>query len=119
MTSTWRDIEAQNALYAIGRTVDKDKRPVTNAEGGHSWHNYKVAWDVVPIIQGKPVWDSNDPVWQEVIKAGEDSGAEAGAKWKTFPDLPHFQIRPIVKGLPIEFAAALDRFQLHGTIFHA
>ena len=32
VTSTWRDYQAQDALYAIGRTVDKGKRCVTNAK---------------------------------------------------------------------------------------
>lgn len=51
MTSTFRDYEKQNDLYAQGRV-----RPgsiVTNARGGYSYHNFGVAFDVCPIVNGK------------------------------------------------------------------
>ncbi|NDB70468.1 MAG: peptidase M15, partial [Methylocystaceae bacterium] len=51
ITSTWRDNEAQNALYAQGRT--KPGKKVTNAKAGSSFHNYKLAFDFVPIVNGK------------------------------------------------------------------
>ena len=54
VTSTYRDIESQDALYAQGRTTDG--RIVTNAKGGDSFHNYRCAVDVVPLRNGKPVW---------------------------------------------------------------
>jgi len=112
VTSTWRDIESQDALYRIGRDPGDTRRRVTNAKGGSSWHNYRIAWDVVPLIGGKCVW--NDPVlWEKIIAAGEAVGAEAGAKWKTFPDQPHFQRRPA----GLELADAFERFEKHGTIF--
>ena len=41
ITSTFRDFESQNALYALGRT--KPGRKVTNAKAGQSFHNYRVA----------------------------------------------------------------------------
>lgn len=117
ITSTWRDFEAQDALYAIGRTVEKERRAVTNAKGGSSWHNYKCAWDVVPVVSGKPVWDASDPLWKEVIKYGKQAGAEAGADWKSFPDMPHFQFRPDIRGRHIELSEALVRFKDAGTVF--
>ena len=54
VTSTYRDHESQNALYAQGRTTPGKK--VTNAKGGQSWHNWRVAVDIVPLRNGKPVW---------------------------------------------------------------
>ena len=54
VTSTYRDAESQNALYAQGRTAPG--RKVTNAKAGQSWHNWRVAFDVVPLRNGKPVW---------------------------------------------------------------
>lgn len=117
VTSTWRDFEAQEALYAIGRTVHPERRCVTNAKAGHSWHNFKVAWDVVPLINGKAIWDERDPLWKEVVQMGKDAGAEAGADWPTFKDLPHFQIRPTISGLHISLDEARDRFVAAGTIF--
>ena len=113
VTSTWRDIEAQNGLYAIGRTVNPERRIVTNAKGGKSWHNYRCAWDVVPLIGGKCVWDPFNPVWKEVVAIGKNLGAEAGADWPKFPDLPHFQVTP--KALTLE--VAFERFTEQGTIF--
>ena len=118
VTSTWRDFEAQAGLFAIGRTVQRERRPVTNARAGHSWHNFKVAWDVVPVVEGKPVWDANDPLWKEVVRLGKQAGAEAGADWETFPDLPHFQLIPVLPdGTFITLAEAQVRFQNQGTIF--
>jgi len=112
ITSTYRDYESQDALYAIGRNGDP-RKVVTNAPAGHSWHNFKCAWDVVPIVSGKPVWDATDPMWKKVIDAGKSVGAEAGADWKSFPDLPHFQVRPT----NLQFADARTRFDSTGSIF--
>ena len=119
VTSTWRDYEAQDGLYAIGRTVQKERRVVTNAKAGHSWHNFKCAWDVVPVVSGKPVWDDKDPVWRRVIQLGKEAGAEAGAEWTSFPDLPHFQVRPLDVSTRITIEEAKVRYDLAGTIFRA
>ncbi len=112
LTATWRDIEQQDALYRIGRDPGDLRRRVTNARGGQSWHQYRCAWDVVPVIGGKCMWD--DPLlWEKVIAIGEAVGAEAGAKWKSFPDQPHFQYKPAM----LTLAGALTLFNQHGTIF--
>jgi len=119
VTSTYRDFEAQSRLYLIGRTVEKARKPVTNAKPGQSWHNFKAAWDVVPIVSDKPVWNDRDPVWKEVIAAGKEAGAEAGADWLKFRDLPHFQRVPTIEGLHITLEEAIDRFTKNGSIFLA
>ena len=36
VTSTYRNFIAQQALYEIGRTVQKERRPVTSAKAGHT-----------------------------------------------------------------------------------
>ena len=54
ITSTLRDVEAQNALYAQGRTAPG--KIVTNARGGDSWHNWGCAIDFVPMLNGKCQW---------------------------------------------------------------
>ena len=114
VTSTWRDIESQDELYKVGREPGDLRRRVTNAKGGKSWHNYRVAYDVVPLVGGKCVW--NDPLlWEKIIEAGESVGAEAGARWKSFADKPHFQVVP--KNL--ELADAFALFAIHGTIWHS
>ncbi len=83
------------------------------AKGGESWHQFHVAWDVVPIVFSKPVWDAADPLWQEVITLGIEAGAEAGAHWKHFRDMPHFQFTP--SGLTL--VQAQERFASTGSIF--
>jgi peptidoglycan L-alanyl-D-glutamate endopeptidase CwlK len=89
ITSTYRDNESQNALYAQGRTTSG--RIVTNAKAGQSFHNYRCAVDVVPLINGKPIWDVSYQVWQTVGKLGKEAGLEWAGDWKTFKEMPHFQ----------------------------
>lgn len=89
ITSTYRDLESQNALYAQGRTAPG--RIVTNAKGGQSFHNYRCAVDVVPLINGKPNWDVSDPVWKKLGKLGKDSGLEWAGDWVSFKETAHFQ----------------------------
>ena len=89
VTSTYRDNASQDALYAQGRTAPG--KIVTNARAGQSWHNYRCAVDVVPIRNGKPVWDTKDPVWAQVGALGKAAGLEWAGDWKRFKELPHFQ----------------------------
>jgi len=89
VTSTYRDNESQNALYAQGRT--KPGRIVTNAKGGQSFHNYRCAVDVVPLLNGKPVWDAENDIWQKVGDFGIAAGLEWAGNWKRFKEYPHFQ----------------------------
>jgi len=88
LTSTYRDIESQNTLYAQGRTSPGKK--VTNAKGGQSMHNWRVAFDVVPIVNGKAVWN-DDNLWNRVGEIGESVGLEWGGRWSKFIDKPHLQ----------------------------
>lgn len=89
VTSTYRDNASQDALYAQGRTAPG--RIVTNAKAGQSYHNHRCAVDVVPVRNGKPVWDSKDPVWQTVGRLGKAAGLEWAGDWKRFKEFPHFQ----------------------------
>lgn len=89
VTSTYRDNASQDALYAQGRTTVG--RIVTNAKAGQSWHNYRCAVDVVPVVAGKPRWDVKDSVWQEVGRLGKAAGLEWAGDWKRFREYPHFQ----------------------------
>jgi len=89
VTSTYRDKESQDELYAIGRT--KPGKRVTNARGGYSFHNYRVAFDVVPLVAGKASWDDM-ALWQRIGILGEEIGLEWGGNWRGFKDIPHFQL---------------------------
>ena len=87
ITSTYRDAESQNALYAQGRT--KPGKVVTNAKAGQSFHNWKVAFDFVPLIHGKPNWD-DAALFKKCGEIGKTCGLEWGGDWK-FKDTPHLQ----------------------------
>ena len=88
ITSTWRDNESQNALFAQGRT--KPGKIVTNARGGSSFHNYKLAFDFVPIVNGKAQW--NDlATFKRAGAIGKRLGLDWAGDWKTFKELAHLQ----------------------------
>jgi peptidoglycan L-alanyl-D-glutamate endopeptidase CwlK len=88
ITSTWRDNESQNALYAQGRT--KPGKIVTNARAGSSFHNYKLAFDFVPIVNGKAQW--NDlATFKRAGAIGERLGLDWAGRWVSFKELAHLQ----------------------------
>lgn len=88
ITSTYRDTESQNALYAQGRTAPGKK--VTNAKGGQSFHNWKVAFDFCPLVNGKPNW-SDVALYTKCGEIAESVGLEWAGRWKTFKELAHCQ----------------------------
>lgn len=83
ITSTYRDVESQNAIYAQGRT--KAGRIVTNAKGGQSFHNYRLAFDFVPIVKGKAQW--ND---MRTFKRCREIGESLGLEGLSF-EMAHLQ----------------------------
>ena len=85
ITSTFRDMESQAAIYAQGRT--KAGRIVTNAKPGQSWHNYKLAFDFVPIQNGKAMW--NDA---RAFKRCRQIGESLGLEGLSF-EMAHLQAR--------------------------
>ena len=89
VTSTYRDNESQQALYEQGRTTAG--KVVTNAKAGDSWHNWRCAVDVVPMVNGKPDWDGSHPIWVKVGELGQQAGLEWAGEWRTFKELAHFQ----------------------------
>jgi len=88
VTSTYRDSESQDALYAQGRSTPGNI--VTRAKAGQSWHNWRCALDVVPLVNGKAIWD-DQAVWKQVGEIGKSCGLEWAGDWKTFKEFPHFQ----------------------------
>ena len=68
--------------------------PVTNAKGGQSFHNWRMAFDVVPLVNGKPVWSTSGDagkLWRKIGLIGKSCGLEWAGDWKRFPEFPHFQ----------------------------
>lgn len=88
ITSTFRDLESQAALYAQGRTTAG--KIVTNAEAGHSYHNFRVAFDFVPLVNGKPQWDDLE-TYRKCGALAESLGLEWAGRWHSFPELAHCQ----------------------------
>lgn len=91
ITCTWRDPAEQARLYAQGRTTPG--KIVTKAKPGQSMHEYRVAYDVVPLRNGKPVWGSageDAKLWAKVGELGKAQGLEWAGDWR-FREYPHFQ----------------------------
>lgn len=99
ITCTYRSKEEQAILYAQGRT--SPGKIVTNALPGQSKHNNvepdgqypaSLAFDIVPIIGGKPQWDSSNPVWKVLGGIGKSVGLNWAGEWKRFKEYPHFEV---------------------------
>lgn len=88
ITSTYRDAASQDALYAQGRT--KPGKKVTNARAGQSYHNWGVAFDFAPIVNGKAMW--NDvALFTKCGEIAESVGLEWAGRWVKFKELAHCQ----------------------------
>lgn len=85
---TLRTIQEQNNLYAQGRT--KPGKIVTNAKGGQSYHNYGLAFDAAPLVNGQIDWN-NEALYRKMGSIGQSVGLEWGGSWVSFKDTPHFQ----------------------------
>lgn len=90
VTSTLRTFEEQKELYALGRT--KPGKRVTNAKPGQSWHNFGLAFDVVPLLNGKAVW--NSPFWSHIGDLGKSLELVWGGDFTGLRDHPHFEYHP-------------------------
>lgn len=119
IASAFRSGADQDALFAIGRdangaVIDR-KKIVTRARAGWSFHQYRLAYDVV-LLRPNPVKDFYEVEWSNVADldgdgvrdyveiglAGEAAGMEWGGRWQSgFVDVPHFEFTP---KLPIEVA---------------
>lgn len=97
VTCTFRSEVEQNDLYNQGRTTPG--HIVTNAKAGQSKHNFMIegrpaskAIDVVPMLNGKCIWDNSDPRWKKAGAIGKSLGLDWAGDWESFKEYPHFQI---------------------------
>ena len=88
ITSTYRDNESQAALFAQGRS--EPGRIVTKARAGESFHNYRCAFDFVPLINGKPAWDDIGLI-TKCGRIAESVGLEWAGNWTNFKEMLHCQ----------------------------
>lgn len=87
VTSTYRSWDEQNELYEQGRS--RPGKKVTNAQGGYSWHNYKVAIDMC-FVNGEPFGETQP--WSMYGDVAKLYGLSWGGDWTSFPDRPHIQM---------------------------
>lgn len=90
-----RGKKEQNDLYSKGRTKPGPK--VTNAKYGYSNHNFGIALDF-GVFKGRSYLDKLDPakakaVHTAVASIAEKHGIEWGGDWRSFKDLPHYEIK--------------------------
>lgn len=88
ITSTYRSLDSQAALYAQGRTAAGPI--VTAAKPGWSWHNWGRAADFAPLINGKIPWQ-DIATFRRCGEIAESCGLEWAGRWKTFKELAHVQ----------------------------
>lgn len=88
---TLRSPERSDWLYGMGRDYDDGRGVVTNAPGGHSWHSFGLAADIVHATMN---WNAPESFWSSLAAAGESAGLASGYRWHN-PDKPHLQWGPM------------------------
>ena len=83
--------------YAEQNALAAKKPKVTNAKGGQSNHNFGIAWDVGIFEGGKYYTGATKKEEKAYADLGKlilskVSGLEWGGNWKTFTDMPHYQL---------------------------
>jgi hypothetical protein len=98
--SAYRSPSEQQALKDSGKGV-------TNAGALLSYHNHRLAFDVVPTeYLSMSDWNPTGQLWAKVGSIGKSVGLEWGGDWQK-KDLPHFQLT----GAPIkELKSYFEKF---------
>lgn len=102
IVSAYRSPSQQQALLDSGKGV-------TNAGALLSYHNHRLAFDVVPTEYiSLPDWYPAGPLWSKIGAIGKSVGLEWGGDWAAKKrDLPHFQLT----GAPIrELKSYFEKF---------
>jgi peptidoglycan L-alanyl-D-glutamate endopeptidase CwlK len=88
-------------LLGVGPQAGTLGKHVTNAGPGESWHQYGEAIDAVPLVDGKPAWDSDHPAWGIYGRACAAHGLVWAGTWKGFKEMPHAQLRQVNNPLAV------------------
>lgn len=94
---SYRDRELdflREILYEVGPQSGELGKHVTGAGPGESWHQYAMAFDAVPVRNGRAVWDDKDPIWELYGAAARAAGGNWGGDWSGSWDKPHTQLLP-------------------------
>lgn len=87
---TYRTFEESQSLYDQGRT--KPGQIVSNAKPGQSYHNYALALDFHLQVNGRDVWDQDNPNWMTVVNIFKAHGFTWGGDFAgSFKDYPHLE----------------------------
>jgi D-alanyl-D-alanine carboxypeptidase./Putative peptidoglycan binding domain. len=122
ITDGFRTFAEQDALFAQGRTTRGNI--VTNARGGESNHNYGLAVDLYPVLDGRVFTDvppGTVPVrrfkdtQQAIIDEAESAGLSSGVHFSRV-DPPHVQL--LAENV-LKPRACLDIFRTHRNDFDA
>lgn len=72
---------------------------ITHAGPGQSTHQYRAAFDAVPMRDGKPVWNNQTKddmeLWQRYGDTLERFDLEWSGRWTTFKEMPHAQQKDV------------------------
>jgi peptidoglycan L-alanyl-D-glutamate endopeptidase CwlK len=85
-----RTYAEQDALFRQGRFGDP-RKIVTNAQAGHSNHNFGIAWDI-GLFQGHTYIDDEQP-YRDAAVVGKSPALEWGGEWKSISDAPRYQLK--------------------------
>lgn len=80
---TYRTHAKQNEYKGMGKKY-------TRSGGGKSKHQYGLAVDVVPIVNGEAQWN-NMALWRRIGVMGEKLGLRWGGRWRHPFDPGHFE----------------------------
>lgn len=92
LITKWNRSDLGELLLGVGPQYGTK---VTNAAPGQSMHNYGLAFDAVPLRDGKPVWSArkadDKALWMLYGKLGVEVGLEWAGNWTRFREYPHMQ----------------------------
>lgn len=88
ITQGYRSSLQQDWDYGSGRW--RPGRIVTNARGGWSFHQYRVAFDFAPEWQGKLHYEDGHAI-EKIAAIFKKHGWEWGGNWVGFKDALHLQ----------------------------
>jgi hypothetical protein len=83
IVETYRTPLKQNEYKSMGKKY-------TRTPAGRSKHQYGLAVDIVPVVNGEAQWN-NIRLWRKIGVIGESLGLRWGGRWKSLYDPGHFE----------------------------
>jgi len=79
-------------IDAVGPQDGVIGRHMTKSAPGESWHQYGLAVDCVPLVNGKPMWDEEHESWEIYKEAAHMVGLSWAGDWKHYKEISHVQV---------------------------